>query len=151
MSLSQGFDVTRDELPLSGVRHVFHLAGRTGIATAWIDPVSFFATNALGTMRVLDQCRRCGCSMTFVSSFLYSGPFVAPAKETDPVEPQNPYALSKQVGEQVCAFYARQYGVNVVTLRLANLYGPGKRRISLYRILSPRLSTKRQIISRFGI
>ena len=127
VSLSQGFDVTRDELPLSGVRHVFHLAGRTGIATAWIDPVNFFAANALGTMRVLDQCRRCGCSMTFASSFLYSGPFVAPAKETDPVEPQNPYALSKQVGEQVCAFYARQYGVNVATLRLANLYGPGQR------------------------
>lgn len=127
ISQSLGIDLTRDDLPLDGVNHVFHLAARTGTAEAWRDPVGFFSTNALGTLRVVEQCRRQGCSVTFLSSFLYAADLAVPAKETDPVSPQNPYSLSKLAAEQICAFYAKRYGLKVVTLRLANIYGPGQR------------------------
>src|SRR5262249_15672647 len=49
-----------------------------------------------------------------------------PIRERDPVDIQNPYALSKLLAERICEFYARFYEVSVVTLRLFNVYGPGQ-------------------------
>src|SRR5262249_59357336 len=49
-----------------------------------------------------------------------------PSREQDPVDIQNPYALSKLLAERICEFYARFYEVPVVTLRLFNVYGPGQ-------------------------
>src|SRR6202051_1900902 len=60
LSLSNGFDVRTDVLPGGPSDHVFHLAARTGVAEAWQDPFGFFEINALGTFRMLDQCRRRG-------------------------------------------------------------------------------------------
>jgi nucleoside-diphosphate-sugar epimerase len=69
LSLSNGFDVRTDELPDGPVDHVFHLAARTGVAEAWQNPFDFFEINALGTFRVLEQCRRRGYSVCYLSSF----------------------------------------------------------------------------------
>jgi nucleoside-diphosphate-sugar epimerase len=126
LSRSAGFDVRRDEFPQGQVDHVFHLAARTGVAEAWDDPIGFFESNALGTVRVLDQCRRRGLSLCYLSSFLRGGDGDAAAKETDAIKPDNPYAFSKYIGEQACAFYNTRFGVKTVTLRPANIYGPGQ-------------------------
>lgn len=125
LSRSAGFDVKRDQLPTGPVDYLFHLAARTGVAEAWDDPVGFFETNALGTLRILDQCRSRDCSVCYLSSFLY-GAREGAAKETDAITPTNPYALSKHVGEQACAFFERRFGVKVVIVRPANIYGPGQ-------------------------
>src|SRR5438270_91180 len=122
VSRAHGFDILRDGLPLDGVRHVFHLAARTGVAESWDEPVAYFDANALGTARVLEQCRRHGCGMTFLSAYVYGPPQRLPIAETEPVEPNNPYALSKSIGEQLCAFYSRFYGLPVVALRAFNVY-----------------------------
>src|SRR5262249_6735157 len=71
VSRDAGFDILTQELPLDGIEHVFHLAARTGVGEAWRDPAAFLHTNGYGTARVVDQCRRQNCSMTFVSSYLY--------------------------------------------------------------------------------
>ncbi len=126
LSRRNGFDVRRDELPAGPVDHVFHLAARTGVTEAWNDPLDFFDVNALGTFRVLEQCRRRGFPLCYVSSFLRGGDGDAAAKETDAIKPDNPYALSKYIGEQACAFYSSQFGLKTVTLRPANIYGPGQ-------------------------
>src|ERR1700723_2264123 len=55
---SARLDVMTDPLPLDGVDHVFHLAAAVDPQTAWQDPVNVLQTNSLGTIRVLDQCRR---------------------------------------------------------------------------------------------
>jgi nucleoside-diphosphate-sugar epimerase len=44
------------------------------------------------------------------------------------LKPENPYAFSKHIGEQSCALFKSHFGLNVVTLRLANIYGPGQRK-----------------------
>jgi nucleoside-diphosphate-sugar epimerase len=126
VSLATGFDVRRDELPAGSVDHVFHLAARTGVAEAWDDPLGFFESNAVGTFRTLDQCRRRGLSFCYLSSFLRSGDPDTGAKETDTIKPDNPYAFSKYIGEQACAFYGSHFGVKTVILRPANIYGPGQ-------------------------
>jgi nucleoside-diphosphate-sugar epimerase len=123
VSRQHGLDISRDNLPLEGVGHVFHLAARTGVPDAWRSPLDYLSTNALGTARILEQCRG-HCSVTFVSGYVYGNSGGVPISETDPVDVQNPYALSKILAEQICDFYVRSYKVPVVTLRPFNIYGP---------------------------
>ena len=102
LSRSQGFDVRLDEIPLEGVDRVFHLAGLTGVPKAWEQPLDFFETNAFGTMRVLDQCRKAGCAVTYLSAYVYGLPQHLPIAEDHPVAANNPYALSKRIAEEAC-------------------------------------------------
>jgi nucleoside-diphosphate-sugar epimerase len=126
VSRSGGFDLLRQDLPLDGIGHVFHLAARTGVVEASETPLDYLETNTYGTARVIDQCRRKGCSLTFLSSF-------RPGAEAAP----NPYVLSKSLAEQICSFYADKCGVQVATLRMTNVYGPGQsRRFLIAHILS---------------
>ncbi|MCP1831723.1 nucleoside-diphosphate-sugar epimerase [Bradyrhizobium sp. USDA 4532] len=121
-----GLDLTKDQLPLKGVGHVFHAGARTGVPSAWDDPTGFIETNTLGTIRVLDQCRSYNCGVSFLSAYIYGNPQRIPIRETDSINTNNPYALSKHLAEQACCFFAKNYGVNVVSLRLFNVYGPGQ-------------------------
>jgi nucleoside-diphosphate-sugar epimerase len=125
ISRAHGFDVTRDNLPLDGVGHVFHLAARTGIIEAWRSPLDYLSTNTFGTARILEQCRN-HCSVTFISSYVYGNPESVPTRENNPLDVHNPYALSKALAEQICTFYAKFFNVAVVALRLFNIYGPGQ-------------------------
>jgi GDP-4-dehydro-6-deoxy-D-mannose reductase len=109
---------------IGDVDHVFHLAGRSFVPDSWSDPASFVNTNVGGTTAVLDFCRRTGASMTFVSAYVYGQPDRLPIDETHPVRPNNPYAMSKYLAEQACAFYASQFGVRATVVRPFNIYGP---------------------------
>ena len=124
VSRTAGIDLTRDDLPLNGVGHVFHAAARTGVIDAWKDPLGYLDVNTFGTARVLEQCRHHGCGMTFIGGYIYGVPQRVPIRESDRIDANNPYALSKYLAEQVCCFYARVYGVSVVALRIFNVYGP---------------------------
>lgn len=125
-SRAKGFSLLRDEIDLSALDHVFHLAAETGVPKSWATPVEFHLTNAHGTVRVLDQCRRAGCSMSYIGAYIYGTPERLPISETDVLEPTNPYALSKWMGEQACSWYAQHYDVPVTAIRLFNVYGPGQ-------------------------
>lgn len=141
-SREQGFGLQRDNLPLNEVDHVFHLAARTGVVDAWDDPVGFFYTNTHGTVRVLDQCRRHGCSLTYISAYVYGQPQRLPIAEADPVVANNPYAFSKSMAEGACRFFSKNFGVPVTILRPFNVYGPGQSD----RFLLPRIAA--QVVDR---
>jgi nucleoside-diphosphate-sugar epimerase len=126
VSRTAGIDLTRDDLPLNDVGHIFHAAARTGVVEAWKDPLGYLDVNTSGTARVLEQCRDHGCGMTFIGGYVYGIPQRLPIHESDRIDANNPYALSKYLAEQVCAFYAHNYGVSVVALRMFNVYGPGQ-------------------------
>lgn len=106
--------------------HVFHLAGRTFVPDSWNDPVDFNRVNVLGTLNVLQFCRSVGARLTFVSAYLYGVPDRLPISENCVPKPNNPYALSKHMAEQACAFYAAHHGVHVTVIRPFNIYGPGQ-------------------------
>jgi nucleoside-diphosphate-sugar epimerase len=61
-----------------------------------------------------------------------------PARESDPVAPQSPYAASKLAAEEACRLYARLYGVGAVVLRFFNVYGPRQDPGSPYAAVVPR-------------
>lgn len=127
ISRHTGIDLALAAPPLDGVGHIFHAAGRTGVVAAWDDPVGYLEVNALGTARVLEQCRRLACGITFASGYIYGKPNRLPITEDHSVDANNPYAFSKYIGEKICLFFHKTYGVPVVIVRLFNVYGPGQK------------------------
>jgi nucleoside-diphosphate-sugar epimerase len=109
------------------VQHVFHLAGRTFVPESWTDPSGFYRVNVLGTANVLNFCRKHGARLTFISAYVYGVPERLPVSEKCVPRPNNPYALSKHLAEQVCAFYADQHGMDVTVVRPFNIFGPGQK------------------------
>ena len=108
------------------VSHVFHLAGRTFVPDSWLDPASFHRVNVLGTANILEFCRKHRARLTFVSGYLYGVPDRLPVSEASVPKPNNPYALSKHLAEQMCGFYAEHCGVDTTTIRPFNVFGPGQ-------------------------
>ncbi len=118
--------VSLEPFAASHVDHVFHLAGRSFVPDSWSDAAGFLRTNIGGTVNVLDLCRRTGAGLTFASGYLYGVPERLPINEDAPVRPNNPYALSKHLSEQVCEFYVAHFGVKVSILRIFNVFGVGQ-------------------------
>lgn len=123
---STGGNLLTDDLPLAGAGHVFHLAALTFVPDGWADPARILHVNTHGTVRVLDQCRRAGVPLTFLSTFVYGAGAPVPVSESFPPVPNNPYAYSKLAAEEACRFFARTFGMDVTILRLFNAYGPGQ-------------------------
>lgn len=113
-----------DETPMD---FVFHLASRTYVPDAWREPADFQRVNVIGTVNVLELCRKRKIPLTYVSAYLYGIPESLPVKETARIEPNNPYALSKFMAETVCGFYAEHFGIPVTIVRPFNIYGPGQK------------------------
>ncbi len=112
---------------LPPARDVIHLAGRNYVPDSWQDSPGFMRANVTGTELAIDYCRRHGAALVFASAYLYGIPARLPISEADPVRPNNPYALSKFLAEQLCEFAATFHGVPVTVLRLFNVFGAGQR------------------------
>ena len=106
--------------------HVIHLAGRTFIPDSWKNPLEFYRVNVLGTVNVADYCRRRQIDMIYVSAYVYGKPASLPISEDSAAKPNNPYAHSKFLGEEICRQYAAIYGLPMAILRPFNVYGPGQ-------------------------
>ncbi|MCW5624029.1 MAG: NAD(P)-dependent oxidoreductase [Burkholderiales bacterium] len=106
---------------------VVHLAGQSFVPDSWKSPDRFLTVNVDGTKRALEWCRRNGARLVFASAYVYGIPESLPIRESHPVRPNNPYALSKYLAEQCCEFAARYQGVNSTVLRVFNVFGPGQR------------------------
>jgi nucleoside-diphosphate-sugar epimerase len=124
-STSQG-NIVSCALPYDGVDRVFHLAGRSFVPESWTNTPAFFETNVLGTVNVLEFCRRTGAALTLVSSYVYGQPRSLPIGEDHAVEAANPYAESKILAEESARYYARQFGIRLTIVRPFNIYGPGQ-------------------------
>ena len=105
---------------------MFHLAAKTFVPASWQSPASFYEVNVMGTINVLEYCRKHSTPLTFVSSYVYGQPDYLPITESHPLRAVNPYAHSKLLAEDVCGFYTRNFQVPVTIIRPFNLYGPGQ-------------------------
>ena len=82
-------------LVYKGVQHVYHLAAKTFVPESWTSPLGFYETNVLGTINVLEFCRREGASATMLSSYVYGKPDRLPIDEDHPVRPLNPTVIRR--------------------------------------------------------
>ncbi|WP_419177010.1 NAD-dependent epimerase/dehydratase family protein [Desulfosediminicola sp.] len=111
---------------LKAVETVVHLAANTFVPDSWQKPNSYLKTNLTGTILALEYCRRHGANFVYLSSYLYGNPEELPIPEASQLIASNPYALSKKLAEDVCRFYAENFGVKVTILRPFNVFGPGQ-------------------------
>lgn len=113
------------------INHVFHLASQTYVPDSWVNPLKFYKTSVLGTGQILELCRNRKIPLTFVSAYLYGQPEVLPIKENSKIKPNNPYAHSKYLAEDMCKFYSEYYDVKVIIARPFNIYGKNQKEMFL--------------------
>lgn len=119
---------------LAGAERVFHLAALADIVPSIQQPEAYFRANVDGTYAVaeaarLNEVRR---FVYAASSSCYGIPDVYPTPETQPTDPQYPYALTKYLGEQIVLHWAKIYGLPALSLRFFNVYGPRARTSGTY-------------------
>ena len=119
-------DLSVEEPPFENVDWVIHLAAMTFVPESWEKPALYYRVNVMGTENVLELCRRNGCGITFMSTYVYGVPQYLPIDEEHPVLPNSPYNHSKFLAEELCRFYNRVFNIPVVIFRPFNIFGPGQ-------------------------
>jgi UDP-glucose 4-epimerase len=136
-------DVRDSEVVAKAVRDVdvvFHLAAIPSVPRSVADPLSTHSVHVDGTLRVLEASRRCGVRRVVYasSSAVYGDAPGLPKAESMAPAPRSPYALHKQIGEELCRLYTQLYGLETVALRYFNVYGPRQDPRSEYSAVIPR-------------
>ena len=106
---------------------VMHLAAQMDVRKSVEDPMFDAQVNVLGTLNVLQQAVKHGVRKVVFSSSggaIYGEQEAYPAPETHVTRPLSPYGLSKLCGEQYLSYFQRVSGLQAVSLRYANVYGP---------------------------
>ena len=113
---------------------VFHLAALADIVPSIEHPRKYYESNVQGTFNVLEACRIHAIKRILyaASSSCYGIPTHTPTPEEALIQPQYPYALTKFLGEQLVLHWGKVYGLNVLSLRLFNVYGPRARSTGQY-------------------
>ncbi len=109
-----------------GAAVVFHEAAIPSVPRSISDPVPSHDINIDGTFNVLRACAegKVGRVVYAASSSAYGDTEVLPKVETMLPVPKSPYALQKLVGEHYCRIFSEVYGLETVSLRYFNVYGP---------------------------
>jgi len=113
---------------------VFHLAALADIVPSIQNPKKYFDSNVVGTENIIfaSITHKVKKIIYSASSSCYGIPKNYPTSETESIKPQYPYALTKNLGEQILMHYAKIYGIHVTSLRLFNVYGTRSRTSGTY-------------------
>ena len=106
---------------------IFHLAAQIDVRKSVADPAHDSSINVGGTINVLRAAKTHEVARivnTSTGGAIYGEGQVLPAPEDHPVAPEAPYGLSKFCAEQYCELFRRLHGLNTLSLRYGNVFGP---------------------------
>ena len=106
---------------------VVHVAAQAAVSRSVEDPVFDASVNVIGTIMLLEACRRAGVRRVVYTSTggaAYGDTEVLPTPEEHPTLATSPYGVSKTSAERYLECWAGLTGGQPLTLRLANVYGP---------------------------
>ena len=109
-----------------GIDAVYHLGAMPSVTRSVQDPLASHRANATATLTMLVAARDAGVTR-FVyagSSAVYGDTPALPKRESMPTRPLSPYGLGKLLGEHYVRLFATLYGMETVTLRYFNVFGP---------------------------
>lgn len=113
---------------VEGVDYVFHQAAVPSVPRSLKNPKLTTTANCVGTTNLLVAAREAGVEKVVAasSSSVYGSGGEIPASESDPVNPESPYALSKYWTEKMTLQFAELFDIDGVALRYFNVFGPGQ-------------------------
>lgn len=136
-------DVEAVRRAATGVRHVLHLGAMPSVPGSVEEPAVTHDVNVTGTLNVLLAARDAGVKRVVFSSSssIYGDTAELPTTEACPPAPLSPYAVHKLAGELYCRIFWKLYGLETVSLRYFNVFGPRQDPRSQYAAVIPRFIT----------
>jgi UDP-glucose 4-epimerase len=128
---------------MKGVDVVFHQAAIPSVARSVDQPGVSMLANVQGTTVVLDGARHANVKRVIfaASSSAYGDTPTLPKVETMPTSPRSPYAVSKLTGEHLLQVFSALYGIETLSLRYFNVFGPRQDPKSQYAAVIPNFVT----------
>ncbi|CAA7614486.1 NAD-dependent epimerase/dehydratase family protein [Magnetospirillum sp. SS-4] len=118
-------DIPAEDTFFAGIDYAFHCAGNPNHMQSMKTPEPFLEANVGTMIRVLEAARHHGYKKVInPSSAAVYGVATPPTGEDHPINPDNPYALSKWLGEEVCQHWSWFFKVPTLSFRVFNGYGP---------------------------
>ena len=109
---------------------ICHLAAQIDVRRSVADPMFDAQVNVIGTLNLLEAMRQSGAPTRFIFSStggaIYGDGVGLPTMEGSLKAPESAYGTSKLCAEYYLSYFARRHGVDTVTLRYANVFGPGQ-------------------------
>ena len=135
-------DVNLDEL-LADIDYVFHLAAMASVPLSIDNPSKCTKDNLDATIKLVDACKNNNVKKIIFSSSssVYGDNTNIPLKETEYPLPKSPYAASKASCELFLKTYYEAYGLNYISLRYFNVFGPKQDENSQYAAVIPNFIT----------
>ncbi|HEV8584476.1 MAG TPA: GDP-mannose 4,6-dehydratase [Methylomirabilota bacterium] len=120
---------TRELVERAAPDYIVHLAAQSFVAASWQTPAETLMTNAISQMNLFESIRQLGSRARFLvigSSEEYGlvYPDELPIRETNPLRPLSPYAVSKVTQDLMGFQYWKSYGLDIVRARAFNHEGP---------------------------
>src|SRR6266550_2279327 len=111
---------------VQGIDYVLHQAAIPSVPRSIDDPITSNRANIDASLNILVAARDAGVKRLVYagSSSAYGNAATLPKVETMATSPLSPYALQKLVAEQYCQMFTRLYGLQTVTIRYFNVFGP---------------------------
>jgi UDP-glucose 4-epimerase len=125
---------------MNHMEYVFHQAALPSVQRSVEDPKTSNEVNAGGTLNILLAAREEGVKRLIYasSSSVYGDTPSLPKHEGMPPDPLSPYALQKYIGEQYCRLFYQLYGLETISLRYFNIFGPKQDPNSIYSAVIPK-------------
>ncbi|NLW19662.1 MAG: SDR family oxidoreductase [Candidatus Cloacimonetes bacterium] len=125
---------------VKGVDYILHQGALPSVPRSITDPITSNDVNILGTLNLLEAAREFGVKRVVCasSSSIYGNSESLPKVEEMPVNPMSPYALTKYAQERYCQVFYQLYGLETVSLRYFNVFGPNQDPSSQYSAVIPK-------------
>lgn len=138
---------------IEGVEIVFHEAALPSVPRSVEDPAETHRVCVDGTFNLLNKAKEAGVKRFIyaASSSAYGDQPVLPKVETMRPDPLSPYAVAKLTGEYYCRAFHNVYGLETMSLRYFNVFGPRQNPASMYsgvisRFIDALLTSKTPVI-----
>ncbi|MBL7199912.1 MAG: SDR family oxidoreductase [Anaerolineae bacterium] len=124
---------------VEGVEYVLHQGAVPSVQRSVDDPLASNEANVDGTLNLLVAARDAGVRRVVYasSSSVYGDSPALPKREDMPTAPKSPYATSKLAAEHYCRAFTEVYGLETVSLRYFNVFGPRQDPASEYSAVIP--------------
>ena len=131
------------EKAMDGVDYVLHQAALKSVPKSMTKPLEYNDVNVNGTLNLLVKAKdkKVKRFIFASSSSVYGNVKQFPQKEDVVLDPISPYATTKLVGEKYCRLFSNAFGLETVSLRYFNVFGPKQSLDSQYAVVIPKFIT----------